>query len=344
MKKILIVFAVIFMMISCPAQVTIDDLTAATTLNTTDLGVYWQGGVTKKLTIANWNTWLNGTTRTIGGTWTFSNAITGSISGNAGTVTNGVYTTGSYSNPAWITSLALSKISTGTSAQIIVANGSGTPTYVSLSGDATIDNEGAITIANDAIGSAQVAANSLTTNDITDGTIADVDISQYAAIDVAKLETGTNAQMIVSVLPGVPSWVTISGDATISNTGAVDLADNLSDDFVFTGKHSYPMTLEDEFNTGSQSLSLTGVSSRFVIIDVGQTSGVIFTDITNGTDGELLTIIASGEAQETFDIDNGTEIALTGNVDLTGLDGWSSVTLIYYATADLWIEVSRSIR
>lgn len=34
-----------------------------------------------------------------------------SISGNAGTVTNGVVTTGSYSDPAWITSLAGTKIS-----------------------------------------------------------------------------------------------------------------------------------------------------------------------------------------------------------------------------------------
>lgn len=36
--------------------------------------------------------------------------VTGNVSGNAGTVTNGVYTTGSYSNPAWITSLDGSKI------------------------------------------------------------------------------------------------------------------------------------------------------------------------------------------------------------------------------------------
>jgi hypothetical protein len=36
-----------------------------------------------------------------------------SIGGNAGTVTNGVYTTGSYADPTWITSLAGSKI-TGT--------------------------------------------------------------------------------------------------------------------------------------------------------------------------------------------------------------------------------------
>lgn len=38
------------------------------------------------------------------GTWSID------VTGNAGTVTNGVYTTGSYSNPAWITALAGSKI------------------------------------------------------------------------------------------------------------------------------------------------------------------------------------------------------------------------------------------
>jgi hypothetical protein len=51
--------------------------------------------------------------QTVGGTKTFSSTITGSITGNAGTVTNGVVTTGSYADPSWITSLAGSKI-TGT--------------------------------------------------------------------------------------------------------------------------------------------------------------------------------------------------------------------------------------
>ena len=36
-----------------------------------------------------------------------------SVSGNAATVTNGVYTTGSYANPSWITSLAASKVGLG---------------------------------------------------------------------------------------------------------------------------------------------------------------------------------------------------------------------------------------
>lgn len=48
--------------------------------------------------------------QTIAGTKTFSSTITGSISGNAGTVTNGVYTSGSYADPSWITSLDDGKV------------------------------------------------------------------------------------------------------------------------------------------------------------------------------------------------------------------------------------------
>ena len=51
--------------------------------------------------------------QTVAGIKTFSSTIVGSISGNAGTVTNGVVTSGSYSDPSWLTTLAGSKI-TGT--------------------------------------------------------------------------------------------------------------------------------------------------------------------------------------------------------------------------------------
>ena len=47
--------------------------------------------------------------------------LTVSISGNANTVNNGVYTTGSYSNPAWITAIANTKI-TGVMANTQLAN------------------------------------------------------------------------------------------------------------------------------------------------------------------------------------------------------------------------------
>jgi hypothetical protein len=49
-----------------------------------------------------------------------------SIGGNAATVTNGVYTTGSYSNPAWITALASNKVTTAAT----TSGGTGTnPNY-----------------------------------------------------------------------------------------------------------------------------------------------------------------------------------------------------------------------
>jgi hypothetical protein len=60
-----------------------------------------------------------GNAQTIGGTKTFSSTIVASISGNASTATtaasvlNGVYTTGSYANPAWLASLDAGKL-TGT--------------------------------------------------------------------------------------------------------------------------------------------------------------------------------------------------------------------------------------
>ena len=43
--------------------------------------------------------------QTIAGVKTFSSTIVGSINGNAATATNGVVTTGSYSNPTWLTSI-----------------------------------------------------------------------------------------------------------------------------------------------------------------------------------------------------------------------------------------------
>lgn len=60
------------------------------------------------------------------------------ISGNAGTVTNGVYTTGSYGDPSWITSLSGAKISSPV-ANAVFATGAGTTTNFtgSLSGDVT---------------------------------------------------------------------------------------------------------------------------------------------------------------------------------------------------------------
>lgn len=65
---------------------------------------------------------LNGSTSTLSGlTSVTSTTFVGSLTGNASTVTNGVYTSGSYADPSWITSLALSKITGADDLQAIEA-------------------------------------------------------------------------------------------------------------------------------------------------------------------------------------------------------------------------------
>ena len=64
--------------------------------------------------------------QTIAGIKTFSSTISGSISGNAGTVTNGVVTTGSYADPSWITSLDDGKVlpsMSGNTGKYLTTNG-----------------------------------------------------------------------------------------------------------------------------------------------------------------------------------------------------------------------------
>jgi len=235
----------------------------------------------------------------------------------------------------WIKSganIALNKLASGTAAYIVMANVSGVPTYTQLTGDATISDAGVITISNDAITSAKIDDETITSSDILNGTIA-----------LSKLATGTDGYIIVNNGSGVPAYVAMSGDATISNAGVIDLADNLSDNFVFSGKHSYPAQTLSSWTGGAQTINGTGLS-RFVIIDVGLTSGVEITDITNGVDGQLLTIIASGAAYEGFTIKNNSEILLSGAVDLTAMDAYSTITLGYISATDLWVEISRVIR
>ncbi len=61
------------------------------------------------------------------GATTFTGDLTGNITGNAGTVTNGLYSTGSYTDPSWLTSLSPAKVlpnQTGNSGKVLGTNGS----------------------------------------------------------------------------------------------------------------------------------------------------------------------------------------------------------------------------
>jgi hypothetical protein len=105
--------------------------------------------------------------------------------------------------------IALSKLASGTSAQVVIANSGGVPTYTTLSGDVTIGNTGVT-----AIGSGKV-----TSSMILDGTIVDGDVSSSASIALSKLATGALPTAITVASANIVDGTIVNAD--ISSSAAI---------------------------------------------------------------------------------------------------------------------------
>ncbi len=88
------------------------------------------------------------------------------------------------------------------SGRIFVGNASNVATGVPMSGDATIANTGALTIASGSVTSAKIA----------DGTIVDADVAGAAAIARTKLASGTANRLLVNDGSGVMSQLAAGTD------------------------------------------------------------------------------------------------------------------------------------
>jgi hypothetical protein len=151
------------------------------------------------------------------GTWTIS------ITGNANTVTNGVYTTGSYADPTWITSLAGSKITGNISGQAgSVANALTAGTGISYSAGTTYDGSTAITINNSAPD--QIVSLTGGTGISTSGTYPSFTVTNTAPDQVVSL-TGAGT---TSISGTYPNFTITSNDqyvgtvTSVSGTGTVN--------------------------------------------------------------------------------------------------------------------------
>ena len=173
-----------------------------------------------------------------------------------------------------------------TDADILVTNGT-TFTNVAMSGDATIDNTGAVTIATGAV----------TSGMILDGTIVDGDINSSAGIDASKIADGsvsdTEFQYINSLtsnaqdqldnitagtinFPSLTSITVASGDSIAlgdADNSEATRKDTVSDVLAVYDSQTSTLT--------NKTIDANGTGNSITNIDVA--------DLANGTDGELIT-------------------------------------------------------
>ena len=207
------------------------------------------GSVTNSITFSNIGGAASGTTyngsvartidySTLGAPSTTGTGASGTwgigITGNAATVTNGVYTTGSYSNPAWITSIlgsivsgavatatlatTATNIGGGTAGALPYNTGAGATSFLSLGTTNYVLTAGAsapqyVAQSTLSVGSATNATNAT----YLAGGVAGAVVWQSATGVTGFTAAGTTGQFLQSNGTGTPTWATPVSYATVTD-------------------------------------------------------------------------------------------------------------------------------
>ena len=222
------------------------------------------------------------------GTWAIG------ISGNSATVTNGLYSTGSYSNPSWLTSILGSivsgAVSTATTATNIAAGaagslpyqtGSGATSMLSLGTSGYVLTAGAsaptyVAQSTLSVGSASTAT---TATNLANG-VAGAVPWQSAAGATGFTAAGTSGQVLQSNGTSVPTWVTPSAAVTVSDDTATITARYPLFAAVTTGTISteYVSSTKLQYVPSTGVLTATGFSgsgASLTSLTAGNLSGTI---------------------------------------------------------------------
>jgi hypothetical protein len=199
--------------------------------------------------------------------------LTGNVTGNADTVTNGVYTNGSYANPSWITSLAGSKVTNA-----VLTTDTGTVTNTMLAGS---------------IANAKLSNSSITVN----GTAIALGASGTVTAAAGTL-TGTtlNATVVTSSLTTVGTLTSLTVTNAISGGSVSDSIGNV---------RSIPINGQ----TGAYNLAATD-NGKMISITTGGVS--VLQNVFADPYGQIISIYNNSNTSQTITQGAGVTLRLAG--------------------------------
>jgi hypothetical protein len=212
------------------ATTNIDGLSAGTALHQTeDHFIYSDNGTEKKITFSDVEDAIFGNVSgdaaiAAGGALTIANTSveTGMIADDAVTAdklaSNAVVNASIAANAA----IAHSKLAALASTKVLVGNGSNVATEVVLSGDVTMNNAGAVTLANDAVVTAKITDANVTLAKIANAAGNTVIVRDAATAGVLSAKAVATTEILIGDGTGFTA-ASLSGDVTMDNTGAVTL-------------------------------------------------------------------------------------------------------------------------
>lgn len=211
--------------------------------------------------------------------------------------------------------LPLTKLVNLTSGQIIVGNGSNIPTAVAMSGDATISNSGALTIANNAVTASKIISDAVITAKIRDN-----------AVTLAKLETAVQNQLnALSLQNEAVSLAPVSSASTLTlHSVPIDIVPAVSGQtYQATGgivNYTYNTT---PYATATKiQVKTAGASSAQLECDILGAAGSMIMPFTP------VTVAASSQLK------SNAALQLTSTVDPTAGDGtWTYY--VFYKTYNI---------